>query len=118
MGGKDFGLKTDMLLRGKGIGKTANGIEFLGDVESASALCALKEHVFDEMSDPPLERIFVARAGVYPDSGGNRMGEWNFFRYYSDPIAEDRFLVQFPPLCAIAGFKSPLLLIVAESING
>src|SRR5208337_1352132 len=115
MGGKDFGVKTDMLLRGKGIGETADGIEFLGDVESASALCALKEHVFDEMSDPPLKRIFIAGAGVYPDSGGNRMGEWNFFRYYSDPIAEHRFLVQFPPLREIAGLKPHLLLIMKET---
>jgi len=115
MGGKDFGVKTDMLLRGKGIGETADGIEFLGDVQSASTLCALKKHMFDEMSDPPLKRIFIARAGVYPDSGGNRMGEWNFFRYYPDPIAEDRFLVQIPPLRAIAGLKPPLLLIVNDN---
>jgi hypothetical protein len=46
------------------------------------------------------------------------MGEWNFFRNYSDPIAENRFLVQFPPLRAIAGFKPSLLLIVKETING
>src|SRR5208283_613621 len=115
MGGKDFGVKTDLLLRGKGIGKTADRIEFLGDIESASALCALKEHMFDEMSDPPLNRIFIAGACVYPDSGGNRMGEWNFFGYYPDPIAENRFLVQFSPLRTIAGLKPPQLLIVNDN---
>ena len=112
MGGKDFGVKTDLLLRGKSIGKTADRIEFLGDIESASALCALKEHMFYKMSDPPLNRIFITRAGVYPDSGRNRMGEWNFFRYYSDPIAENRFLVQFSPLRTIAGLEPPQLLFV------
>jgi hypothetical protein len=33
------------------------------------------------------------------------MGEWNFFRYHPDPIAENRFPVQIPPLCKAPEFK-------------
>ncbi len=97
VGGEDFRVKTDVFLGGKGIGEPPDRIEFLRDIQGASTLCTLEKHMFDEMSDSPLFRVFVARAGVDPDAGGDRVGGGYPFRYHPNPITENRFLVQFPP---------------------
>src|SRR5947209_12289786 len=63
--------ETDALLSGECIHVPANGIYLTGDFFCRTVLCALEDHVLDEMRDTIPGEVFVARTGLQPNPDGN-----------------------------------------------
>src|SRR2546423_14953917 len=59
------------LLGGKSSFVPADGIYLTGDFFCRTVLCALEDHVLDEMRDTIPGEVFVARTGLQPNPDGD-----------------------------------------------
>ena len=63
---------------GEGVDLPANGVHAPGELGGSAFLCALEEHVFNEVGAALLAVFFIARADADPDadSGGAHAGHF------------------------------------------
>ena len=68
---KDPAVKTGIFFSCECIGKTADGIKFLGDLEARAVPGSLETHMLYKMGNPVFRTLFVTGAPVHPDTQGN-----------------------------------------------
>ena len=68
---EDLGVETDLFFGGEGIEHAADGIHFASDIFGGTALRALEDHVFEEMSKTIFGGDFAAGTVAHPDADGD-----------------------------------------------
>ena len=70
-------MQVGRLLAGRGVGRRAEAVEELGDLDRRVALGALEQQVLEEVRDARLRRRLVARAGPHPEPERDRAHRGN-----------------------------------------
>ena len=86
---ENFNVEADALLGSEGIHVAANGIHLAGDVFGGAVLGAFEDHVFDEMRDTIPLRVFVARAGFYPDTDRDGANMLHLLGDHSETVGQN-----------------------------
>ncbi len=81
--------EADGFLAGVGVEVAADGVHFAGDVLGGAVSCALEEHVFDEVGDAVYGGVFIAGAGLDPDTHGDGAEVLHLLGEDGESVGED-----------------------------
>ena len=81
-----LGRKTNTFLRRKRVHIAAERIHLARNLFRRAVLGSLKQHVLDEVRNPVLVRILVARPGLHPNSHRDRADVLHLFRDHGQAV--------------------------------
>ena len=81
-----FDVEADTFLGGEGVHVAADGVDLAGNFLRAAVLRALEDHVLDEVRDAVPLQVFVAGAGLDPDSDRGGANVLHLFGDEDQPV--------------------------------
>src|SRR5580765_1391672 len=85
---ENFDVEADAFFRGEGIHVSADGVHLPRNIFGRAVLCALEDHVLDEMRNAIPLWIFLARPGLDPYSDRDRADVLHFLADDGQPIGQ------------------------------